>query len=200
MLCDHIWSFKVINRLNIRKSLTESENSDNWLMRNSVYYTSIGHSQNVLKIGQDLLIFSQTYWYKNLFKIYWFLTEFISQANQDWFEPVSIQLSRLSVEKCDFCSVLFKINFKLYLAWYPMIIIYPNIWSVKFVEILQIRAVKNWPIDYNGAQNLLVCRFHQILLMFLGSTGFCFMFSCSKQTDDLNKLTHRFTDKMFSHS
>ena len=46
---------KVICRLNIRNTVTRSNNSDNWPKRNSAYFTSIDHSQN-------LLIFSQNCW------------------------------------------------------------------------------------------------------------------------------------------
>ena len=84
VLCAPIWIFKVLSRLNIRKTLTGLESCDNWPKRNSAYFTIVGHSQS-------LLIFSQYYSY--LVKVYY-------------------DFENKSIDGCDLCGFLEEIAHK----------------------------------------------------------------------------------------
>ena len=108
-MCFHdlIWAMwlhlklKVICRLNIRKTVTRSNNSDNWPKRNSAYFTSIDHSQNLLIFSQNCWCFSRTSLH-TVVRIY-----FMSKMTKS--------------RKCDFSSIFFKIisnGERLDIVWY----------------------------------------------------------------------------------
>ena len=129
----------------MQKTVIESENSDNWPIRNSVYFTSIYHNQNLLTLIQNLLIFSQNCRY--LDTIPW-SNQFASSCRN----PFHVK------KKCDFSSILFKINIKWYLTWFCKTQICPNILWFSFIGC-----------DIGWMWNCAMQRLwtHQVLLMFL---------------------------------
>ena len=81
------------------------------------------------------------YWY--WVKIYWYLDRIYWSTH--WFEPawIVIRIYFMSIliksRKMCFSSIFFKINFKWYLTWYPMIQLYPKIW-----RYFTSNCAKNW--------------------------------------------------------